>query len=304
MRFSILSAAMVLLGLAGPVLAADSTFVGWKTTLVLDVTTTQTAYSDSWQGGEAGSLNWVSNLNGSAERQFSPSFNLRSLLKLSFGQTVTQDQDTKKWSKPKKATDLIDWDNLGRLTLHSFVDPYVAFRLQSQFTTQFNDYKTVYLSPMTLTESFGIARKFWSRGKNDILLSRLGLAVRELMTKNLVVDSSHDALTSTMTTNYNTTDGGLESVTDAYVTISPRLLYQGKLSLYKALFFSDKEKLAGTPEADDWKAIHVNWENGLTAQISRIVTTKLYAQFLYDKPISYRARIKETLGIGFLFKLK
>ncbi len=295
--------ALALAVLSSSVLAADSTFVGWKKTLALDVTTSQTAYSDSWVGGEAGSLNWVSDLNGTAERQFSPAFNLRSILKLSFGQTVSQDQSTKKWSKPRKATDLIDWDNLGRLTLQAFVDPYVAFRLQSQFTTELNPVHTVYLSPITLTESFGIARKFWSRGKNDILISRLGFAVRELMAKQLVVDSLHSDSTSTLDTNYNTTDGGLESVTDAYVSFSEKLIYTGKLTLYKAFFFSDKSKFAGTPQADDWKAVHVNWENSVTAQITKIVTTKLYVQLLYDKPISYRGRIKETLGLGFLVNL-
>lgn len=283
--------------------AADSTVVGWKKTLAVDLTTSQTAYSNSWVGGEAGSLNWVSDLNGTAERQFNPIFNLRSILKLSFGQTVSQNETDKHWTKPRKATDLIDWDNLGRLTLQTFVDPYIAFRLQSQFTTELNPVHTVYLSPMTLTESFGIARKFWSRGKNDILISRLGFALREVMSKNLVVDSLHDSLTSTLDTNYNTTDGGLESVTDAYVSFSERLIYTGKLTLYKAFFFSDKSKFAGTPQADDWKAIHVNWENGVTAQITKVVTTKLYVQLLYDKPISSRGRIKETLGLGFLFNL-
>jgi hypothetical protein len=302
MRTFLVLLTLIMISLAGAVSAADSTFVGWKKTLAIDVTTSQTAYSDSWEGGEAGSLNWVSNLNASAERQFSPIFNFRSQLRLSFGQTVTQDQDTKKWSKPKKATDLIDWDNLGRFTLNKFVDPYLAFRLQSQFTTEFNDFKTVYFSPMTLTESFGIARKFWSRGKNDILISRLGLALREVMTKNLVRDTLVDS-TTWGTSNYNTTDGGVESVTDAYVTLSSRLLYTGKLSLYKAIYFSDKSKSAGTEQADDWKAIHVNWENNITAQVSKVITTKLYVQTLYDKTISRRMRIKETLGIGFLFKL-
>ena len=83
-----------------------------------------------------------------------------------------------------------------------------------------------------------------------------------------------------------------------------RIGYLGKLSVFKALFFSDKDKFKGTPEADDWKAIDVNLENGFTFQISKVITTKLYTQFLYDKQISYRARIKEVLGIGFMFKLK
>lgn len=283
--------------IAVPAMAEDSTFVGWKKSLIVDVTTTQTAYSDSWVGGEAGSLNWVSNLNATAEKQMATWLNYRSILKLSFGQTVTQDDSTKQWSKPKKSTDLIDWDNLGRLTLQSYVDPYVAFRLESQFAFKLSEEKTVYVSPMKLTESFGIARKFYSGKKTDVIISRLGFAFRQIMTKQLL-DSS-----LTETKSVTTNDGGIESVTDVQLTLNDRVVYVSKLGLYKAVFFSDKDKVAGTPFEDDWKAIDVNWENSVTAQLSKVITTKLYAQVLYDKQISYRGRLKETLGIGFLFKL-
>jgi hypothetical protein len=286
---------LLLLALAVAACGADSTSVGWKKSLVLDVTTTQAAYSDSWIGGEAGSLSWVANVNGAAEKQLSRTLNLRSLLKLSFGQTLTQDDSTKQWSKPKKSTDLIDWDNLGRLTLGSFVDPYVAFRLESQFASKLSEQKTVYLSPIRLTESFGIARKFYSHPKTDIVISRLGFAFRETMTKQLV--------DSVNTKSANTNDGGFELVTDAALTLNERLLYSGKLTLYKAVFFSDKDKVKGTPEQDYWKAIDINWENSVTAQLSKIITVKFYTQLLYDKQISLRGRLKETLGIGFLFRL-
>ena len=289
--------ALTLCAFALSAYAEDSTFVGWKKSLIVDVTTTQTAYSDSWVGGEAGSLNWVSNLNGTAEKQMAPWLNYRSILKLSFGQTVTQDDSTKKWSKPKKSTDLIDWDNLGRLTLQSFVDPYAAFRFESQFAFKLSEEKTVYLSPMKFTESFGIARKFYSAGKTDAIISRFGFAFRQITTKYLV-DSS-----LTETKSVTTNDGGIESVTDVQLTMNERLVYVSKLGLFKAVFFSDKDKVKGTPFEDDWKAIDVNWENSVTAQLSKIITTKLYVQLLYDKQISYRGRLKETLGIGFLFKL-
>jgi hypothetical protein len=292
-----LSILLILFSMAVSVIAGDSTSVGWKKTLVLDIVTSQTAYSDSWVGGEAGSLNWVSNLNGTGEKQLNQWMNYRTILKLSFGQTVTQDQDTKRWSKPKKSTDLIDWDNLGRLTLKSYVDPYLAFRLESQFSTKLTENKMIYFSPIKLTESFGIARKFYAHGKSDIIISRFGFAFRQLLSKQLL--DTVALSTKSVTTN----DGGFESVTDVQLTLNERLLYSGKLSLYKAVFFSEKDKVKGTTEENDWKAIDVNWENGVTAQLSKIITTKLYTQLLYDKQISKKGRIKETVGIGFLFKL-
>jgi hypothetical protein len=270
----------------------DSTFTGWKKSLVIDFTTTQTAYSDSWVGGEAGSVNWVSNLNGAAERQLSEKFNLRSTLKMSFGQTLTQNAETKEWAKPAKSTDLIDWENLGRFTLHGFVDPYVALRLETQFYDGRNPARKLYFSPLKLTESAGIAKKLYTRA-DDFVTSRLGLALREIRTKAIT-----DPVTLT-TESATVTDGGVEFVTDATLTLGKSLLYTGKLGLFKALSYSEKDQVAGTPQADDWKAVDASLENIITAKVARVVAVIFYTQLLYDKQIEKRVRIKETLAIGF-----
>ena len=281
--------------------ANDTTITGWKKSLVVDFITTQTAYSDSWVGGEVGAINWVSNLNGSAEKQLKDWLNFKSRLKLSFGQTMTQTTDTvdqtRHWSKPKKSTDLIDWENVGRFTLHKFVDPYAAVRLESQFLDASFEAKKRYLTPIKLTESAGIARQFYQHDKDEVI-SRLGLALRQIMKREIIIDSI-----SLYTTDSTYSDCGIESVTDVSLTLNDKLRYTGKLTLYKALFFSEKDKVQGTQYEDDWKAIDVNWENIITASISKIVTVNLYTQFLYDKEVERQGRFKETVGIGFIFKM-
>ncbi len=279
---------------------ADTTLTGWKTALVVDFTTTQTAYSNSWVGGEAGAVSWVSNLNGLAKRQFRKWFNFKSTLKLSFGQTMTQTTDsvdqTKHWTKPQKSTDLIDWENVGLFTLHKFVDPFAAFRLESQFWDASVEAKKRFFTPIKLTESAGIARRFYERDKDEVI-SRLGLALRQTF-RNVIVDSV------LLTTEDSTlVDGGIESVTDVTLTLNERLRYTGKLTLYKALIFSEEDEVKGTPYEDDWKAIDVNWENIISAALSKIVTVNLYTQVLYDKQVARRTRFKETLAIGFVFKM-
>ncbi|HWR82396.1 MAG TPA: DUF3078 domain-containing protein [Candidatus Deferrimicrobium sp.] len=274
---------------------AQDTSQAWNTSLSLDVTATQTAYSDSWTGGEAGSFNWVANLNGLAEKQMSAKFNLRSTLKASFGQSMSQDKDTKDWSKPSKSTDLIDWENLGRFTLGGLIDPYTAFRLETQFLDASVDAKKRYLNPMRLTESAGAARLLYKKDASNIL-SRLGFALRHTISRD-IIDTAYNTRTNTAT------DGGLESVSDVKWTFSGRLTYTGKLTIYKAFFFSKKDDFAGTPFEDDWTAVDVNWENIVSASITKIVTVNFYAQFLYDKQVSRKGRLKETLGIGFALKL-
>jgi len=278
--------------------ADDSVVTGWQKSLVLDITTTQTAYSDSWVGGEAGSFNWVANMNGVAQKQMEEWFNFRSTLRLSFGQTMTQSTDTygnKDWSKPKKSTDLIDWENLGRFTLHSFVDPYVAFRLETQFQDASVEAKKRYFSPLRLTESAGIAKLLYEKDKDQIV-TRLGLAMRQTISSD-IIDAEYN------TESHTATDGGLESVTDANLSFHGNLKLTSKLTLFKALYFSDKDDFKGLPEEDYWKAVDVNWENTVTAQITKIIAVNFYTQLLYDKQVSKKGRFKETLGIGFIFTM-
>jgi hypothetical protein len=280
-------------------ISADSLATGWMRSLAIDATVAQTSYSDSWVGGEAGAVNWVGNLNSSAEKQLKPWLNFRSSLKLSFGQTITQDAETKNWSKPHKSTDLIDWENVGRLTLHKFVDPYAAFRLESQFLDASMQEKKLYFSPIRLTESAGMARKFYERDK-DFITSRLGFALRQTLKS---VAFYNDDGTAILTADTTLTDGGFELVTDVVLTLSERLHYTGKLTVYKAVFFSEKDNVKDTPFEDDWKAVDVNWENIFAASVSKIITVNLYTQLLYDKQVSKKGRFKETLGIGFVFTL-
>lgn len=279
--------------------AADTTAAGWQKSLVIDITTTQTGYSDSWVGGEAGSFNWVGNINSSAEKHLSPKLDFKSTLKISFGQTKTQDAETKNWGPAVKSTDLIDFENVGKFTLGGYFDPYIAFRLETQFYDGQVESMKQYFSPMKLTESAGIARVLYKKDK-ETLTSRLGLGLRQIM-KNVVVTSVEDfyVLDTTLT------DGGLESVTDAVFNLSERMTYTGKLTLYKAFFFSESDNplLVGTEAEDYWKAVDVNWENIVTAQVSKIITVNLYSQLLYDKEISKKGRFKETIAVGFVFKL-
>lgn len=276
--------------------AAPDTLTGWQTEVIFDLTAAQASYSDSWTGGEAGSFTWVSNLNAEAEKKLAPWVNLRSVLRMSFGQTHSQDDSTGDWEKPSKTTDLIDWETVARYDVDWPFDPYTAFRLETQFVDASVSAKKRYFSPMTLTESIGLAKKFYEKDKN-FFLSRLGAAARQTITS---VITDMDELTTERET---TTDFGIESVSDAQLVINDKLIYIGKLTLYKAFAFSESDEVKGTEAEDDWKAIDVDWENTVKAQLSSVITVNFYTQFLYDKQISKKGRLKETLGIGVTFKL-
>lgn len=266
----------------------------WRITVTSGLTATQNAYSDNWTGGELGSVSWAFTSQTEAGRQLSPKLNSTTVLKLAFGQTLTQsrvfdsalNKEVARWSKPAKSTDLIDLESVLRFTLQKVVDPYLAFRTETQFYDGSNPAKKLFLSPMKLTESGGLLRVFKDDPKSYTLKSRLGFAVRQIITK--VVDAK----------SISTNDGGLESVTDFKAQLSKSVTYNSKLSVYKALFFSKSD----LDTAGNWKSVDLNWEHLVGASITKYLQTTLYFQLLYDKEIDSEVRIKETLGLGLSWK--
>jgi hypothetical protein len=77
------------------------------------------------------------------------------------------------------------------------------------------------------------------------------------------------------------------------------LSYIGKITVYKALAISNEDEQLN----DYWKAIDVNWENTISATVSKYIKVSLYAQLLYDKQISKKGRFKETLSMGLTYRL-
>jgi hypothetical protein len=262
----------------------------------LNLTVTQNSYSDNWTGGEAGNVNWVANTISAFEKKLSEKLNSKTTVKLAFGQTHTQDQETKKWAKPVKSTDLIDIETLSRFTLKTWVDPYLALRFESQFLDASYPQLKRYINPKKITESAGISRQFYKTDQNEIL-SRLGFALRQIITEDIV-----DTVARKTEVN-STNDGGIESVTDVKLTLSDKISYTSKLSLYKALFYSKSEELKGTPEENYWKELDVNWENAISVSIAKYVTVSLYTQLLFDKQVDKKGRFKETLSLGLTYKL-
>jgi hypothetical protein len=268
----------------------------WQKYLDLNLTATQNSYSDNWAGGEAGNVSWVANANSGFEKQLSEKLNSKTTIKLAFGQTHTQDQETKKWAKPVKSTDLIDIETVARFTLHRWVDPYLSVWFVSQFLDASYPALKRYVNPKTIDESAGISRQFYKTEKSEIS-SRLGPYLRQIITEDIVD-------TTLRRTEINSTnDGGIESVTDVKLTLSDKISYTSQLTLHKPLSFSESGKLKGTSEEDYWKEVDVNWENTVSVSVARYVTVSLYIQLLYDKEIAKKGRFKETLSLGLTYKL-
>ncbi|MFH1501907.1 MAG: hypothetical protein ABIG03_02545 [Candidatus Eisenbacteria bacterium] len=304
MRFALFALTLSAVAALCAAAAAEETADGgqveigaWSVSSEFNVTLTQNAYSDNWAGSELGSVSWASAWNTLAENQLSPRFHSSTSLKLAFGQTHSQDPDTRVWRRPVKSTDLVDLDSVLRLTYGWVVDPFAGFRVESQFLDESDPTNKRWLDPAVFTESFGVARVFLKDEQRE-LSTRVGGAVRQHIDRDVPTGEDDKRETSI------TTDGGVELVSLYRTPLAEdRLTFSSELTAFKALYYSEEDALAGTDAADDWKAVDVNWENTLTANVTNYLMVNLYVQLLYDKQVDDGVRLKETLSMGFTFQL-
>jgi hypothetical protein len=269
----------------------------WKLEADANLTLNQNAYSDNWVGGEAGSISWAFNSNWLAERQLSTKINSKSTLKLLFGQTHAQDVETKNWAKPVKSTDLIDFESVFRFTLGAIVDPYAGVRIETQFLDQSDPGLDRYVNPVKFSASAGIAKVIIKEEKRE-WTARLGAGVRQYLNRDVLNIETDER--ETLTSN----DGGLVFDSEFKTPLaSDKITLQSKLTVFKALIYSEKDDLVGLPNEDYWKAPDVNWENIFTAGITEHLMVNLYIQLLYDKEIDLAGRFKQTLALGLTYKL-
>lgn len=265
----------------------------WKATASLGLNLTQGSFSNNWRGGDRGNIAWVLALDAQAIRQLSTKLNWSNSLQLAYGQTAQQvvdpnDPNRKVWDSPDKSTDLILFESVGRFTLGSAVDPFVALRLDSQFLDQSSPLGTLHFNPIKLTETAGIARVLVDTD-TTLIVTRIGAGVRQTIARYFTG-------TDLQTDNISTNDGGLDWTTDATAGIlDKRVLYRGKLQVFLPLFFSNSSKLedfdaaAAAADAgwvavgDYWKSPDINFQNTLITSISKLVNVNLNVQFVYDK---------------------
>lgn len=291
-----------LLLLASPLLAEEAVddtldVAEWGVTSDLNITLTQNAYSDNWAGSELGAISWALNSNSLAESQLTEKVHTRNTLALAFGQTHSQSVDEedgeKHWEQPSKSTDLIDFESVFRFTFGWFVDPFVAGRVKTQFLDETDAEKTRYLNPMTVTESFGIAKVLLKEDKRE-WTTRLGGALRQKIDRDALTEPPDTRETAT------TKDVGVEFVSEFRTPLAAdRITFTSRLQAYKALFSSEDDEAA----TDDWQSPDVDWENTFAASITEYLMVNLYLQVLYDKEVVDDVRLKETLSLGFTFKL-
>ncbi len=282
-RFPVLPMLLVLGGIFGPICAQTSSSEGtvdidpkWELTLDLSALMNFGVYSKNWAGEETNNISWTTKATAGASRAFSPSVRWENLLKLEYGMTHSDpDSDWEDWES-EKALDLIDFESLLKLTLDAWIDPYVAFRLVSQFFNE-GDEEDTYFNPVELTETIGAARDLISRDRVTWDL-RLGAGARQTIDRTL----------DTMTTN----NLGLELSTEFQANDADgRTKFRSLLKVFETLYRVDSE-------GDEFRYPDIDWQNDLTVNLTKYFQVVLGLQFLYDREIDPDPRLKSTASIG------
>jgi hypothetical protein len=279
-------------------LASLAAATPWNLAADANLTLSQNAYTNNWGGGATGMLAYALNSNALAEKQLNSKMNTRNTLKLAFGQTSTQDTNHT-WGALVKSTDEINFESVLRFTLGFVVDPFASAQVKTQFWDKSDALLSRYFNPLDLNEGLGVARQIVKHEKTE-LVSRIGFGLEQKFDRQAPDTVNYAVFRRNKFNNY----GGVTFATDFTTPLAQeKILYTSKLVLFQALFSTEAAKLRGQPNADYWKALDVGWENIFTASITKVLMVNLDAQLLYDKEISTKVRLKETLALGLTYKL-
>jgi hypothetical protein len=271
----------------------DTLFTGWAVKASAGLALNQSTFSKAWQGDEVGTVSWIGTVSASADRWLAKQIIWKNGLLLQFGQTHQQNAARDAWLAPLKSSDKITYRGIVLFKYWGFVDPFVAFDVDSQFYTEIDPVRK-WLTPTQLTESIGIARYLVSNAHASVL-TRVGFAFRERIdrfgTFN-VTTFDYDAKT--------TTEGGFEWYTlSRFAAPEDRTVFTSELRLFEAVDTSEKDPLA----RQYWSSVDVDWQNKLSNKLYKWISFDLFWQILYDKQFDKRGQFKQTLGAGLTWQL-
>lgn len=264
-----------------PVFADEEPAVGWDEELVASFNLTQAGF-DNWAQGGENMLGWQVGLNGKFTH-VGMRHEWANTGKLAYGMQKVGDEES------RKSVDEMKIESVYTYKAGFFVDLYVAATGQTQFTRgyEYDDSTKTgvsgFLDPGYFTQSVGVSRSY-----KDIVKSRLGFAVKETVTDEFAIPYSDDPETEDEIEDMRV-ETGMESVTDLSLSLGENLLFTSKVELFSNIEASNE--------------IDVNWDNLLTAKVHEYVSVNLNVQILYDRDVSKKRQMKQSLSLGLNFAI-
>lgn len=247
----------------------------WTNSVRGGLNLTQTGF-DNWAAGGENAFAWQMSLNYSFVRDLEKT-NWSNTGKILYGATKTGDAGM------RKSVDEIKLESVLTYKLGSKINPYIAVTGETQFDDGY-DYSTdssfqisAFLDPGYFRESLGAG--FWI---SEGLGTRLGLSFKQTVTSDYPTPYADDVETSAIETLRS--EFGAESVTDFTYNVSENAVYASKLELFSAFKALDE--------------IDASWDNTLTVKVSEYINMNVNFKMVYDKNISVKRQIKQSMAFG------
>ncbi len=266
---------MLTVMLFGMVAAQDEAATVWTKSVQGGLNLTQTGF-DNWAAGGENAFAWQTNLNYSFVQDMEK-FNWSNTGKFLYGATKTGDVEM------RKSADEIKLESVLTYKMGSKINPYIAITGETQFAAGY-DYSTdssfqisAFMDPGYFRESLGAGYNV-----NEMIGTRMGLSFKQTITSDYPAPYADDATTSEIETLRS--EFGAESVTDLSYSISDNSTYASKLELFSAFSALDE--------------IDVNWDNTITVKVSEYINMNVNFKLVYDKDISVKRQIKQSMAFG------
>ncbi|RMG67063.1 MAG: DUF3078 domain-containing protein [Calditrichaeota bacterium] len=251
---------------------------GWHKTLVGNLNFTQNRFDNWTQGGED-SWAWQLDLNGKFIHE-APTTRWDNSLKFSFGRTRVGDAGS------RKAADELKLESVFTFKLGFYINPYVSVTALTQVAPGFEHLDgqkrsvSNFLDPGYFTQGTGFGYAY-----QEVFHFRLGMALKETVTRNHPERFTDDPATPEL--EKTRTEVGAESSSDLNLKLHRNILWTSKLNL-----FSDFSSL---------EAVDVTWDNLFTARVTRLIAVNFNFNLFYDRDISPKRQIKQTLSVGLTY---
>jgi hypothetical protein len=259
------------------VTAVDTT---WQKNLIANLNFNQANF-DNWAQGGENSLAYQVNLFG--KLLYQPQ-NIRWETNggLKYGTSRIAEQSA------RKTIDEIRVNSVVQYTLPKFADPYFAVTAETQLAPGYlySDANKVQLSdfmdPGYFTQGIGLGIQ-----PLEGLMLRAGGAVKETVTDQYPVPFADDPDTDKI--EKIKVEAGVEGVADLQKAFNETTLLESRLEI-----FSDLESAA---------AIDLRWDTKLTAKVSEIIQFSANVVITYDRDISLKRQLYQTLALGISYTI-
>ncbi len=252
--------------------------LGWHKKAAAKLNFTKNSY-DNWavQGGE-NSWSWQLDLLANV-KHVQKKYQWEVSGKFSFGRTKVVGTES------QKTEDEIRLESIFSFKAIFFLKGYISLLIQSQLAPGY-DYETEpitrisnFLDPVYITQSMGFD---YQPGK--IFKTRAGFALKETFTRNHPVPYADNPETDRI--ERVKVEVGLNSTTDVNIEISEIISFTSRFELFSNFRGFD--------------SIDIYWDNLFLAKIAKFVVVSFNLKLIYDKDVSPRRQLKQTLAVGLM----